>query len=330
MTAYHTLPFVYLMKKSISLLSILFGLLLCGSSCKKDDEKPRGEVDPGDFNATIDGTAWKPAKHKAVYYPKWHQLYVSASDYTYTFTAGINIDSTTALKNYLLESHGDNEVELKTDTEQYNSDQNKADAGGHFSLTKFDTSAKLVSGGFQVVCYAADKTKKVIVSSTLTDLPLVIDTSGYNGSSAQCTVTGATTTEWRSKDFFAKVTCLTNGVDKTLELHISSILGSGAPNRRYLLLMIPLNNQTGIFPVYPDLPPYSYYCGSGQVLSRYNVNNYNDSYYTTSGSLNITGMDTAHKKLNANFDITFRDTTSRQETIRITNGRFNINNWEEM
>ena len=169
--------------------------------------------------------------------------------------------------------------------------------------------------------------EEIIFSSEITDIPLTIhriDTFNYKGSYAKCTVTGATTTNWQAKNFDARVNCKL-GDNGRLDLYIGSILGPNFGNR-YILIKLPLNNQTGIFQVYPDMPPY-FYCGNTYITSRYSLNDYPNDYFATSGTFNIINMDTALKKLNATFNITFKDTSSRQETIQITNGAINLNNW---
>ena len=49
-------------------------------------------------------------------------------------------------------------------------------------------------------------------------------------------------------------------------------------------------------------------------------------YYPISGSLNIIYLDTAQRKLKAEFNVAYRDTI-RNNTIQISNGQINLNTW---
>lgn len=299
------------------------------SSCGKDDTSPPPPTDPGVFKAVMNGKTWEPNLHKATYFPKRKQLFIYASDYEYELNLGISIDPLAALKNYLLEPNGNNAAEIITRGDKFNSDHNVIDAGGSLSLTKFDTTNKLINGNFLFTSYSKDRSEKLVFTSgEITDIPLTIDTASYDESFAICDVNGVKNTSWLAKDFFAKVTCVAQGIGETLQLHISSILG-GHPNKRYILLQIPLNLKVGTYQILPDLPPY-FYCGNQNITSRYTISNYENSYYATSGTFKITQIDTTLRKLKANFDMVVKDTTSRGESIHISNGSLTLNYWSRM
>jgi hypothetical protein len=313
------------MKISISFIVLSLTLIICG--CSKDDVDP-GEIDPGKLIATINGSKWAPPKHKAIYYPKWRQILIIASDANHTLIAGIHIDSVNVFKNYTLEPNGDNGASIRIGQTRYSSDQNVIDAGGNFVLTKLDTAKKQLSGSLQFIAYPPSRADKIVfASSEITDIPIEIDTVDYDGSYVTCTVNGVKTTNWRSIDLWGKITCIAGASNKRLELHISSLIG-GYPDGRYIVIRIPLHNGVGTHVVYPDSPP-DFYCGTPKITSRYNLGHYDNSYYAISGTFNISKIDTALRKINASFSINFKDTSSRQETIQITNGILNLNYWSE-
>jgi hypothetical protein len=256
-------------------------------------------------------------------------LYIDANrDFIPWLYIGINIDSANPVKNYLFTSHGDNaaQIEYSDQTQwRFNSDHDLPDAGGYLQLTEFDTIQKIFSGNLQFVSYSQDRSiRKVLSGGVFTHVPFAIDdTSVYNGNYAECVVTGATTTNWHTKDMTAHISerC---GLFSTLTLEINSIIGGFAQNR-YLSLQIPLHNSPGTYPVQTELEYLP--CGSNVVKSYYNINNINNTYHATSGTIDIISIDTAQKLLNANFNISFQDTL-RHETIQITNGSVQLKGWK--
>lgn len=309
------------------LLTSLFLLSLSGCTKERPDDKP--EYD-GKLVGQMNGVEWVSSYHEAFYYPQYHQLLIRASDSLnhYHLTAGINLDSISPLKSYVLESNGNNVAEVVSGMVQYNSDHNIEDAGGNFVLSDLDTLAKTMNGTLHFISYSADRQQKLTFSSDeIKDIPLTIVNTPYDGSIASCIVEGVKTTQWQSKNFFAKVTCWSGGDNKTLEVHIESPIG-GYPNHHFLLLRIPLVNLIGTYPVLADLPPY-FYCGTKNITSRYSIDNLGESYYPTGGNINITLCDTALKILKANFNIAYTDTTARKESIQVLNGQIQINKWEE-
>jgi len=308
----NTIPFLLI----ISLTSFL---LL--NSCKKDHKSEPGSPP---FVETIDGKTWAPYYYKADYFPDWHEIYLQALDNSYILDLAINIDSDNVAKQYLLESNGDNEAHLnkKGDSTYYYSSQDVADAGGTFELTKFDAAKKTISGKFHFIAYTSDKSKKKEVSSVeLTDIPCTVPYQPYmkfNGSVASCTVTGVKTTEWHPKEITSKVTCQIDNLKRSLEISVGSILFD-----RYIDFRIPLEKGTGSYQVYPQLSPYND-CGNRVVTSYYSLEKYN--YYPTTGTINITYLDTAQKKLKAEFNVTYHDPV-KNNTIQFTNGQINLTTW---
>jgi len=321
------------MNISASRYCILFIIVTGFLSCGKHPDTAATPQNSQKFTAIINGSKWTPGYCNATYNVKRHQLYLYASDSLgqYHLEVGISIDSASLLKKYILESNGDNVAEVITGMDQYNTDHNLADAGGSFTLYSLDTLNGTLSGSLQFIGYSEDRTKQLTFSAdSLTNIPIEVDQSSDDGSLASCIVNGVKNTRWQSKNFFAKITCSTITdtaiIDKSLELHIESIVG-GYPNHRFLLFRIPLNNPVGTYTVYPDSAPY-FYCGRMNITSGYWINNIDISYQAVSGNITITQIDTAMKKMKADFSIVYKDLTGAGGTIQISNGHFELNNWE--
>ena len=312
----------------ISVLGIVLFLWISGSGCdKNDDPAPQPQPvhrDSGEFVALVNDKLWKPNRHTAVYWRKWQQLYILASDDDRQLEMAINLDFSNLLKNYLLESNGGNVAELITSSVSYNSDDNVSDAGGKFVLTKLDTVQMKVSGELQFVSYPGKRDNKItFISTAIKDLPLSINTTDYDGSLASCTAIGVKTTEWVSKDIFADIIC-SSGSQERLEVQIFSPI---MRRTRKLILSIPIL-KPGVYPVYPDTPPYNSSCLNEYFRSTYLLHDSTNSYHATSGTINIISIDPLQKKMNATFDIIYRNTT-RQETIQIKNGILKLESWEK-
>jgi hypothetical protein len=308
------------------LLIISFTSFLLLNSCRKDHKSDTNStpLSLGKFVATIDEKTWAPPLGNNVgYFPKWHELYFQAADNSYYIYGGVNLDSNNLFRQYLLESNGDNEAYLnEKGVTTYYSSQDMTDAGGSFELTKLDTIQKIVSGKFHFIGYSSDKSKRKEVSfGEITDIPYTLALTPYNGNSATCTVVGAKTTEWHSKEITTRIMCGVDDLKKSLEIRIGSILYFTTD--RYIDFRIPLEKGTGSYQVYPQLSPYND-CGNRIITSYYNMENY--YYYPTSGSLNITYLDTAQRKLKAEFNVAYRDTV-RNNIIQISNGQINLNTW---
>lgn len=296
-------------------------VVLLMSRCRKD-QKPSAQQDY--FTLTINGSARLPSTYSAIYFSDWHQLFIKASNDSYNLDVGINTDSVSLLRHYLLQGNGDNEAILKEGNETYYSSLDEAEIGGSFELIKFDTINKRISGRLNFIAYSSDKSgKKVISSGVLQDVAYSVPRYAYNGNSAECTIQGKKTTEWHSKDIFTQYVCDWGNAKSTLELDICSIIGY-YPNHRYIGFKIPLELlNVGIFQVYPQLLP-THDCQDRRVTTFYNLGNY---FYTpVSGTLHITYVNTALKKLMAEFDIVYKDPVT-QNTIHIENGKLNLNTW---
>jgi hypothetical protein len=256
------------------------------------------------------------------YYPKYQQL---AMDVNYgtgsILLAGIYLDSITMLKTYALESNGTSVMEAGN----YASYANEKEAGGSFTLTQIDTMKKTVSGSFHFTGYnTIEAEDKSIVDGDFTNLSFTVDTSAYNGTKGSYTMTGANISHRLTKDIFAQITCMnTDGTDKILEVRLNSMIGNP-----YLSFRIPLDNGKGVFSILPDVPPYSY-CFNNNLVSKYINQDYNNAYYPTSGTITLTTLDTVAKKLDAQFAITMADTTSRHETVTLTDGILHLEHWNE-
>jgi hypothetical protein len=313
-----------------SLFYLFFSTLLI-ISCQRDNhEGIQITPDPGTFNATINSVTWNPPKHKAVYNKTYHELYITASDDSYTLSMALGYDSVSMLKSYPLESNGDNDAVLRIGNDFYYSGTNMRDAGGSFVLTKLDTVQRKVSGLLQFVGYTSTRDKRVnFLSTAIEDLPLSVDTFRYDGNHADFTVIGATTTICHSKIPSARISCISDYKYKKMEVNITSALGEFSALGRYLKFQIPTYLPTGAVQILPDTPPYTYCGGNNNVTARYVIDDYNKAYYATSGTINFTSIDTTQRRLNATFTLSLKDTTSRQESIQIVNGRLTIDRWSE-
>jgi hypothetical protein len=319
----------------VSLLLTVYSCNKNDNSARKEDEDIVIDVDSGKFLAFVDSTKWHPAFHSATYYSKWNQLYISASDnnpaYTTNFSlyGGINLDSTTLLKKYLLEPNGDNAFRLLYNGSFY-SDQNIIDEGGSFTLTKFDTIKKVISGILQFNGYDKYSPKKIVFSSIqIEDIPLNINSGNYSGNNASCTVQGVTTTNWQSKNIYAAIDCASlpapdSVTNETLFIGICSVF-KGYPSGRNVFIRVPVTKSKGKYLIYPDVAPYIY-CGDKHVVSTYTDGRYNKTYQAVSGELNVISIDSINRKLEATFNILYRDTVTK-ETVNISNGKINLSTW---
>jgi hypothetical protein len=298
------------MKITSALASLLAVCLLCNQGCKKKDDSS------SKFKIIINDLAWavNDGDIKAVYYPKFHHLFVDAQDYAHHFLLGVSMDTSNPLKNYTLEANSENSasIVLANDSGYYMSDINSATVGGEFSLNAFDTVYKKISCNFQLVCYTGDGIYKKTISSTLTDLPLVIDTFSDVGNRMTCTVNGVKITNWQSKEWSSIVTCGSTSLD-------FSFRSLGSP--RSIDFRIPLGIGTGTYPVLP----YTALCDQSKVTAKYDLG---AAYFPTSGTINITNLDVAQKKLEAVFNLDLKDSTTGDH-IQITNGSIKLNTWKD-
>jgi hypothetical protein len=287
--------------------------LICMSGCT-------GETIPiiekGDFEMTIDGKPWAPKSFTAVWYSNYNDLYIVAHDAFGRFNLGVNLDSNNTLKTYLLEANSSNSASL-AQSGPFSSDNNTADIGGKFSLQSFDKAAKQVSCSFQFNAFSDDNKTKSVISASLVNLPLTIDSSRDEGNSMECTVKGVNTGTWRSREWLAFPQC-----GNSLEIRFQSLGGY-----RYLYFRIPFSKGTGTYSVLPAYLPYSL-CNSDSIISSYVANSYANPYFPVSGTITITKMDAAAKKLEADFNLICKDASNPQQTVQLTNGKLRLNTWK--
>lgn len=300
------------------LLSAGFIVCVLLMSCKKSNPDPSIDGDPGSVTATINGKEWRSKFHSAIYYKNWHQLSIEASDHlTYHYYCGINLDSAHVLRNYLLENHGDN-ASAVTDFSNFGipdkTSCNLMEAGGFFNLTKLDTVNKVISGTTSFVAFSRDRTHKLeLTSGVITDIPLTIESSAFDGNYAECTVSGVKTATWHSKDISTTGGCTVtenNVTARVLRISLSDLLGS-----RQLLITLPLSKATGNYPIYA----YSG-CNADVITAEYTCS---EVYNVLSGTLNLLSHDTAAKTLHAKFNLSVKGGTF-PETIQISNGEMFI------
>ena len=280
---------------------------------------------PGIFTATVEGANWEPDTYVAEYNPRLHRIIIRASSDYNSLIAGIELDSVAPLKTYLLQPHGDHTAAMTRNTETYYSDQNVADAGGSFQLTKMDLVQNKLSGTLSFTAYSINRTKLVLTSGKIEDIQIKIDTASYDGSTFSCTVNGAVTTTWKPRDLWGYISCISNFKDKTMTIVIPSAAG-GPNSRRYIEFGLPLNLRPGTYPILPHRPPYSY-CGRLDITCRYIVNNYDNPYHATTGSFTINSIDTTAHTLTASFNVAVKDTSSPAQTISLSNGQIKLNSW---
>lgn len=315
------------MFKFLFFISLLLSLTSCHKSNGNNSVNSGNDKDTGNFVALIDQTKRYPTMDTATYYPKYNQLYISSRDFKTNgsrLQGGIDLDLAAPLKSYPLEPNGNNAFALFS-PESFYSDINVADAGGTMVLTKFDTVNKKISGNLQFTGYNSNRNSRMKFETIrMNDVPLKIDTFSYTGNNITCTVQGAATSQWATKNVSARIECVA-GKEETLYIRISSMVKNYV-NGKTLIVVVPLKNGKGNYQVYPELPPYVY-CGNNYIMSSFCSYNYDRMYYASSGQLTILAIDTAQRKLNATFNIQYRDTTSKGETVQISNGTINLNTW---
>ena len=304
-------------------------------SCKKDKGTPI-PTDTGTFTASINGQSWNPHRHSATYYSQWKQLYISCKrdeyDNPYGFNAGFIIDPANALRTYLLEPNGSSVARVIDPLGSiFFTDQNLADAGGSFTLTKFDTVQHLLSGQFQFKAYTADRNGQLIFSNNvITDIPLFVDAANsYDGSTASCDIAGTSNISWFTKDFNKKISCFITGLhDSTVSISIRAIVHDDGYGDRNLTFFIPLKKPAGTYPVYSVHSAANSCALSGDITCRYGfgIGDQYD-YFPTSGTFTINLIDTVARKINANFNVVLKDSLTSQ-TIQVSNGQLFINGWK--
>lgn len=112
--------------------------------------------------------------------------------------------------------------------------------------------------------------------------------------------------------------------NEILYIGICSVF-KGYPSLRNVFIRVPVTRNKNKYPVYPDIAPYIY-CGDKHVVSTYTDGRYNKKYQAVSGELNIISIDSVNRKLEATFNIQYRDTVTK-ETVNISNGKINLNTW---
>ena len=316
-----------------SINTLFFGLLLILlGACDPDPVIDPPISDPGTFIAKINGVNWSPPKHYAVYYPKWEQLFIFANDVDsiggpydnrFYLKFGVDLSTQSGTNFFLLEPNGTNEAILNNYRSGYRSSDNVADAGGQFTLIALDTVNKKLSVNLRFVAYSDDRTeKKQFETVEIKDISVRIDTTSYTGEFVECTISGVKNSTWKSKDFYRKGLCgFSTPYGPTLSFEALSIT-----DEKKLMFGIPTVNGPGTYSLFPYLPPYSY-CGAQESKSWYGYQSPFFQYFPISGTITITELDMTAKRLSAEFSATYRDTSARLETIRITNGKLRMIGW---
>jgi len=322
------------MKTFVPVLIVLCALFLT-IGCKKNhdnntppDTPSEPFSDPGTCQITFNkDTAWNATKHWASWSTKWNHLYISLSSYQRVpsaFTAGFVIDPSNPVKRYPLNKNGENTANITFDNSNYYSDIDTADAGGYFDLTKFDTVKKTISGYMEFTGYTVITGKKSFTTVKIDDIPLAYDTMNYNGNAASFTIQEKTKTDVTTNRIYPTMTYCSDGTSRfySVDFYIYSILKD-----KFISFSIPLKYGKGTYRVYPDLLQYNG-CDASYVTSKYS-GRASRTYMVQSGSLNILNIDTALRRLNATFNINYRDTVTGANII-ITNGQLDLNYWQKI
>lgn len=305
---------------------LIFLCLFLLTGCHKD---PDNTINTAGLRANVDNKSFNPGVVTATYFSKWHQLHIKTEENGPYLLFGINLDSNAPVKNYLLESNGNNIAELQKWYDpadgQFDTDHNLTDVGGNFKITEFDTIQKFLSANFQFIAYSQSRAKRIVVSDGVIEhIPVTIDTTAYNGSYASCTVNGVVPREWYSKNIYAHIDCRSNGIER-LQIWIGTIIGGYAQNR-FLELNVPLAEP--LLGAHPMDVAAIFPCQNMLYTSGYYVNNYDAKYFATSGTITILSIDTAQKKIVADFNISYQDKVpGRNEIINISNGHLQLNYW---
>jgi hypothetical protein len=319
------------------IISLLTGVYGCHKNGSTDSTNPNNppingnppivDKDSGTFLALVNNKEWHPTYHSAVYYPKWKQLYISASDNDQSpvLFGGINLDSVNLFKKYLLEPNGENTFRHTFYGSYYFSDHDSANAGGSFTLTKLDTVKKTMSGTLHFTGYDKSLKKMVFSSTQIEDIPIKIDYQNYNGNYGSYTIQGATTTDFKSKDIHARIGCWTS-TGNSLVIGICSVMNGFPDAGRNIFFRIHLANGVKKYQLYPAYTMYTG-CIDSRIVSFYRGQIFPEKYFPISGELNILSIDANKKTLDATFNVQYRDTTSKGETFTISNGKIRLNTW---
>lgn len=284
---------------------LLAAITLCG--CVKKDEATK-------FTINIDDTSWRLRETgvNATYYSNANLLDVTASDGTKWFYLSVYLNAAAPVSNYVFEPNGNNaaSIQIENVPHVFISNNNVADAGGSLTMTAFDKAQKKLSCNFQLTCYGGDRVSKRMVSATLSNLSFKIDSLKHINTMA-CTVNGVKTINLQTKTG-TFLSFASAGVD----LRFSSTNGP-----RGLYFGIPFSFGTGTYPVQPGaIFGYS----PDKITGGYYLDS---AYYPTSGTINITRLDVAQRKMEASFSLDMKD--SRGDRIQTTNGNFIVNYWSD-
>jgi hypothetical protein len=301
----------------LSFLLIIFFALSFLPHCNKP-EKDDGYKAPGSAVLTINGEKWEPVSREATYYPRAHLLFIHAFDAFKSVEVGLYIDSTNPSRSYSFESNGGTGAILQDYAESYayQSDFDIEDAGGLFNLTTLDTTNRKLSGTLNFIGYQPGTKKKVAGQGEFKDFTLKINRS-ITPNYAECTISGAKTTLWKSYAPYARVTCASSIGTVQLDLEINSLASAFY---RYLTISIPLQRGPGTYTIFPSSE-----CGK-EYHSFYTYSRgQGDKYLPVSGLFNLIAIDTVKRQLTGTFNITLKN--SAQETIQITNGKVQLTSW---
>jgi hypothetical protein len=322
----HIAKMKYFLCCCLGLPAATFFLFTTG--CDKDDDVNNNE--PAIFAAKYNDTAWRPTSFLATYYRNLQVLYIRATDNTRSFRAAFLVGVAQPLKTYELEPLG-NDIALfgNFNVTAFYSDINLPDAGGNFKLEKFDTTAGILTGKFLLKGYSEDRTLSATFSTdTMQNIPLVVKDTAFFGvnravpaANVKATLKGVNTVDWTMVDYFFRWHCGGPGTPATkYEILLCSVMGQGPVGRH---IRFDINNK--ITPgTYPIVAQPNSSCDM-TVNAKLFTHNPDNCYYPVSGQINIIQIDTLAHKLKATFSMVVRDTSSRQETIEITNGAFDLN-----
>jgi len=129
-----------------------------------------------------------------------------------------------------------------------------------------------------------------------------------------CTIGGVRTTNWETTEWGSNTNCGSARLD--VEFHSMA-------DFRALWFYIPFSVGTGTYPVYTYAAPYNS-CGANYITAKYELDS---TYFPTSGTITITSLDVAQRKMEASFNLNVED--SRGERIQFANGSVKLNTWRD-
>lgn len=327
------------MHKFLSVVSVGFIAVLLFAGCDRNGNGPSTPRSTGDFSARVNNSLKTGHKFKAFYYAGYHQLFVVAqdADWNNKFQMYIVVDSVNPLQNYPFNPNGTNNAEILPDSKHsYYSDINDNSLSGNVQLLKFDTVTGKVSGTFAFKAYNYTRKEYIdVTEGRFEDIELDTVKYQFPGSYLECDVNGSV--KYFTPDTYGRIEAVSGATGPTVTIYaVAGEFGHSSffdwkvatadRAARSLEFDIPLSKGTGTFALTPNVWPYSYQWDTYH-LNEYILRNENP-YLPVSGSITITHLDTANRKLSATFQMQAKDSTNK--TVSFSNGKIELKTWSSM